>query len=252
MRRFLTLAFAFLTLQLSNEFPPLGIIDFYGLRSVSEAQVLEVLPYHVGNTIRIEQLQSQKHAVEEKLTSIPGVVRASLTLVCCANGGASEGKSILYVGVEETDSRCPEFEPAPTGGVRPNTLPAFYRKELIAAEQQSRGAPTNVITLDYLDGFFTALTAGNSFAVSNVLDGTNWPGAAVGQSSLFSDQINSLIASNRLLWVFGGKRAVCYYNAGTFPFPMQWRVVASSRWGCGAEQSRVHPFRGQSLRSSVG
>ena len=252
MRRFLTLAFAFLTLQPSNEFPPLGIIDFYGLRSVSEAQVLEVLPYHVGNTIRIEQLQSQKHAVEEKLTSIPGVVRASLTLVCCAHGGASEGKSILYVGVEETDSRCPEFEPAPTGGVRPNTLPAFYRKELIAAEQQSRGAPTNVITLDYLDGFFTALTAGNSFAVSNVLDGTNWPGAAVGQSSLFSDQINSLIASNRLLWVFGGKRAVCYYNAGTFPFPMQWRVVASSRWGCGAEQSRVHPFRGQSLRSSVG
>ena len=65
MRRFLTLAFAFLTLQPSNEFPPLGIIDFYGLRSVSEAQVLEVLPYHVGNTIRIEQLQSQKHAVEE-------------------------------------------------------------------------------------------------------------------------------------------------------------------------------------------
>jgi hypothetical protein len=126
MRHFLTLVFAFLTVQASNEFPRLGVIDFYGLRSVSETQVLKVLPYHLGDTIRIEQFKSQKHAVEEKLASIPGVVEASLTLVCCAHGGASDGKSILYVGIEETDNRCPQFEPAPTGGVRltPDVLTA--------------------------------------------------------------------------------------------------------------------------------
>jgi hypothetical protein len=64
----------FLTPQTSNSFPPLGIIDFYGLRTVSKAQVLQALPYHPGDTINIDQFKSQKHAVEQKLASIPGVL----------------------------------------------------------------------------------------------------------------------------------------------------------------------------------
>lgn len=118
MRHFVTLVFALLTPQSPNASPAVGIVDFYGLRSVHEAQVLEVLPYHLGDTIRIDQFKAKKHAVEQQLASIPGVVGASLTLVCCAHGGANEGKSILYVGIEETNNRCPQFEPAPTSGVR--------------------------------------------------------------------------------------------------------------------------------------
>ena len=79
--------------------------------------------------------------------------------------------------------------------------------------------PTNVLMVDFLDGFFIALSAGNSWSVSNPEDATIWPGIAVAQVSVFSDQLLALIASNRLLWVFGAKRAVAYYNSGSPLFP---------------------------------
>jgi hypothetical protein len=118
MRFIAALLLVFLTSQSSNSFPPLGIIDFYGLRTVSEAQVLEALPYHLGDTIDIGQFKSQKHAVEQKLASIPGVVEAHLTLVCCNLDSPSGRRSILFIGIEETGNRCPEFQPVPTGSVR--------------------------------------------------------------------------------------------------------------------------------------
>lgn len=128
MRHLLTLVLAFLIPQSPNTFPALGIIDFYGLRTVTEQRVFEVLPYHLGDTIRIEQFKLKKHDTERELSSIPGVAGASLSLVCCAHGGASDGKSILYVGIEETNNRCPGFDPAPTAGVMltPDVLTASH------------------------------------------------------------------------------------------------------------------------------
>lgn len=120
MRLPVALLLAVLLAPSLDAFPPLGIIDFYGLRTVGEAQVLQGLPYHLGDKIDIDQFKSQKHAVEQKLASIPGVVEAHLTLVCCnlVGDGGSERKSILYVGIEENGSRCPEFQPIPTGSVK--------------------------------------------------------------------------------------------------------------------------------------
>ncbi len=82
------------------------------------------------------------------------------------------------------------------------------------------GAPSFVLTVDFLDGFFVALQSTNTFQVSNPEDATTWTGLSISQVSVFSDQLLSVIASNRLLWVFGAKRAVVYYNAGfpIFPF----------------------------------
>jgi hypothetical protein len=118
MEFIVALLFVFLTPQTSNSFPPLGIIDFYGLRTVSEAQVLQVLPYHLGDTIDVGQFKLQKHAVEQKLASIPGVVEAHLTLVCCNLDSPGGRKSILFIGIDETGNRCPEFQPVPTGSIR--------------------------------------------------------------------------------------------------------------------------------------
>jgi len=112
--RYLLAFLLFLSPQSSNAFPPLGIIDFYGLHTVPEARLREVLPYHMGDSIQIDQFKSQKHAVEQKLASIPGVDGAFLALVCCTQ----DRKSILYVGVEEADTPCEKFQPAPTGSVR--------------------------------------------------------------------------------------------------------------------------------------
>ncbi len=79
--------------------------------------------------------------------------------------------------------------------------------------------PTNVLMVEFLDGFFIALSAGNTWSVSNPEDATTWPGLSVSQVSVFSDQLLSMIASNRLLWVFGATRAVGYYNSGAALFP---------------------------------
>jgi hypothetical protein len=81
------------------------------------------------------------------------------------------------------------------------------------------GAPANVLMIEFIDGFFIALLAGNSWQVSNVEDCTNWSGLAVSQVSVFSNQLLSMVASNRLLWVFGGQRAVAYYDSGNSVFP---------------------------------
>jgi hypothetical protein len=114
MKYLLALLFTFLTSQSPDAFPPLGIIDFYGIRTVPETQLLEALPYHLDDSIPVDQFKSQKHAVEQKLTSLPSVAGAYLTLVCCT----LDRKSILYVGIEGANTPCQKFQPAPTGNVR--------------------------------------------------------------------------------------------------------------------------------------
>lgn len=79
--------------------------------------------------------------------------------------------------------------------------------------------PTQVLMVDFLDGFFIALSGNNTWSVSAPEDATTWPGLAVTQVAVFSDQLLALIATNRLLWVFGAKRAVAYYNSGAPLFP---------------------------------
>jgi len=79
--------------------------------------------------------------------------------------------------------------------------------------------PTEVLMVDFLDGYFIALSANNSWSVSNPEDATTWPGLSVTEVQVFSDQLLALIAANRLLCVFGAKRAVFYYTSGAPIFP---------------------------------
>jgi len=114
LRNLLVLLLLSLSPQAPAGFPPLGIIDFYGLRTVSEAQVRPALSFHEGDAIDIVQFEKRKHEAEQKIASIPGVKEAFLTLVCCADGQ----KSILYVGIEEANTACSAFQPAPEGSAR--------------------------------------------------------------------------------------------------------------------------------------
>lgn len=83
--------------------------------------------------------------------------------------------------------------------------------------------PTQVLVVDFLDGYFLALSANNSWSVSNPEDATNWPGLSVSQVQVFSDQLTGMIAANRLVCIFGAKRAVFYYTSGAplFPFDVE-------------------------------
>ena len=109
----LILTFA-LSAQSADSFPPLGIVDFYGVRTVSETALPQSLPFHEGDAIDPDQFTAKKQDFEKRLSTVPGVKQAFLTLVCCTD----DQKSMLYVGIEEAASPCLTFRPAPTGSVR--------------------------------------------------------------------------------------------------------------------------------------
>ncbi len=78
--------------------PEIGIIDFYGLRKVSEEAVRRALGVEEGGP-----LPRSKQEAELAIERIPGVVFARLQAVCC-----EDGRAILYVGVEEKGA--PHFD----------------------------------------------------------------------------------------------------------------------------------------------
>ena len=103
-----------------DQLPPIGIINFYALRKVSEAQAREVLGIKDGDLLPYESSVSDaaisafESAIIARLEAIPGVQRALLTFDCCTEGG---GKIVLYVGIqEEADPRF-EFNPPPQSDI---------------------------------------------------------------------------------------------------------------------------------------
>jgi len=90
------------------QFPPIGIIDFYGLHNISERQVKEALQIKEGDPSSVETKEA-----ERRLESLPGVAVARISLVCC-----DAGKSILYIGIREKGAPSLQFRPAPQGKVR--------------------------------------------------------------------------------------------------------------------------------------
>ncbi len=90
--------------------PQIGVIDFYGLRKVSQSRVRRALGVSEG-----DPLPPSKADVEERIDQIPGVVDSHLEAVCC-----EAGKAILYVGIEERGAIHFNLRDEPDGDV---TLP---------------------------------------------------------------------------------------------------------------------------------
>lgn len=105
----LTLALMLLSFgQSDSQLPAIQTIDFYGLRTVSEAQVRKALQIKEGDTPPESPLPAQL-----RVEAIPRVIHARLNFVCC-----DKGKTTLYVGIQEQDVPELTFRPAPTGSVR--------------------------------------------------------------------------------------------------------------------------------------
>lgn len=90
------------------QMPPIGIIDFYGLHNLSENQARQALKIKEGDSVPA----SLDDAVKE-LRALPGVEDIHLSLGCCD----SNGKSTLYIGVEEKGFPALRFRPAPEKNV---------------------------------------------------------------------------------------------------------------------------------------
>jgi hypothetical protein len=79
-------------------------------------------------------LPPSKGDIEEKLDKISGVVASRLEASCCV-----DGKSILYVGIEEKDSPHFEFRPEPDGDVTlPSEITDVYADFLNSVDQSMR------------------------------------------------------------------------------------------------------------------
>jgi hypothetical protein len=115
--------------QSEQQGPTIGVIDFYGLRTVSESKAREALRLKEGDAPPESTLPAQL-----RLEAIPGVLQSRLIFVCC-----NAGKATLYVGLEEKGSPATRFRAAPFGAAHlyADVLEAgaAYEKAYSEAEQ---------------------------------------------------------------------------------------------------------------------
>lgn len=104
----------------------------------------------------------------------------------------------------------------------------------------------NVSQVAYIDGFFLALIKDSqTFRISTLLDATDWPALQVATVSVFPDNIVSMIADHRELWLLGITRGVVYYNSGAATVPFD--VIPASH----IEQGSVATFSPVNLDNTI-
>jgi hypothetical protein len=109
----LTALFVLVSGSATAQNQPIGIIDFYGLRSVTEQQARNALQIKEGDPVPDSREQAQ-----HRLQALPNVEQALLSFVCC-----DAGKALLYVGIKEKGATSLKFHRAPNGSIRlPETI----------------------------------------------------------------------------------------------------------------------------------
>jgi hypothetical protein len=115
--------------------PRVGVIDFYGLRKVSEAKVRKELGFKEG-----DPLPPSKGGTEDRLEEIPGVTEARLEAVCCDDNK----RAILYVGIEEKGAPHFNYRPPPSGdAVLPADIVPVYARFLGAVAAAGQKGPVS-------------------------------------------------------------------------------------------------------------
>ncbi len=105
------------------------MIDFYGVRRVPPARLLQALGAGVG-----DPLPASKEDAEQRLAEVDGVALASLEAVCCEDGGA-----ILFVGIEEAGAPHFDYRPPPRGAaVLPDGLVETHNEYVERYRQAAR------------------------------------------------------------------------------------------------------------------
>jgi hypothetical protein len=124
MRTRLFLALAALTCTFTQaadarDLPPIGIIDFHGLRAHSEAAVRKLLPFKEGDDIP----QVPEKAIGDAIADTLRVPQVGLSYVCCT----PDQKTIVFVGIAETAPSS--WRKAPEGPARlPESMIRAYEQ----------------------------------------------------------------------------------------------------------------------------
>ncbi len=132
--RALALALVPATLACAADLTPrIGAIEIYGARKVPQKKIREALGVQEGGI-----LPPSRGDVEERLDKMQGVVAARLEATCC-----TQGKMILYVGVQEGDTPHTEFHPEPTDDVvLPVEITDTYQNFLDSAKEAAHAGIT--------------------------------------------------------------------------------------------------------------
>ena len=84
---------------------------------------------------------------------------------------------------------------------------------IVNVTAQLAGVPVQVV---YDDTYFVVcFKDSNKYQYCDPLDGTSWPGLNVNAVSVFPDNIVSIRASHRELWVWGNQHSQPYYDSGS-------------------------------------
>ncbi len=114
---------------LAAQAPRISVIDFYGLRRLSEGRLRQALAVKEG-----DPLPPSKADVEERLTELDGLVLARVEAVCCEAGGA-----MLFVGIEEKGAPHFDVHAPPSSSVTlPDEVVSTYRAFLDRFEESAR------------------------------------------------------------------------------------------------------------------
>lgn len=108
MLRLLMLCALLPVAQASAQMPRIGIIDLYGNRSVGENALRNALGLRVGDSISIS-----RDSLVSRLLRLRGVRNADVAAVCC-----EDGRTILYVGIDELGTSVTKAATIPSGKVR--------------------------------------------------------------------------------------------------------------------------------------
>src|SRR5579864_6998507 len=96
--------------QPAGEMPPIGVIEVYGARRVTEQQILQASQLKLGDSFPSAAVVREAKA---RITKIPGVSEVRLTGGCC-----DEGQSTISIGIQEVGAAALRFRAEPRGSVR--------------------------------------------------------------------------------------------------------------------------------------
>ena len=117
--------------------PPIGSIDYYGLRTVTGADVSRVLGLKEGDPAPVDL--PRRRELERRIAELPDVVQARIAGVCC-----DEGKASVFVGIEEKGASKLTFRRAPSKEILlPRDIVEMnerFEKALVAAIQKGDAA----------------------------------------------------------------------------------------------------------------
>ncbi len=113
--------------------PRIGDIDFYGLRKLTQSELLNAMRIETGGP-----LPGSKADLEEKLEELRDVVDARVTAVCCQGD-----RTALFVGIAERGEPIATFRTEPSGDASlPQDILDRYQRFLAAVDRASAHGDT--------------------------------------------------------------------------------------------------------------